>query len=104
MPGGGALKHRFRAALLVAIFVLAVPAVALATHHGQRPRNFYRHGHHGPNGYEGAGAGTVTSFSDGTLTLALKGGGTITGSVTWGTHFQCQYAGHGNYRTVLAPA
>ena len=95
------MKRSVRAALGVVLVALAVPTMALATHH----RSFRHHGHHhhgryahsgstgstGSSGGTGAtgAAGTVTSYGQGILTLALSGGGTIIGNVTDRTHFVC---------------
>ena len=58
------MRRSIRVGARDCLVVLAVPAVALATRHGH-PSHHYRHGHGGPSAYGGAGAGTVTSFSDG---------------------------------------
>jgi len=85
------MKRSIRVALLVGVVALAVPAVALAWHHGGR------HGH-GPGapGWTGAtgasgGAGSVQSYDpqSGALTIGLAGGGTITATVNDGTRFEC---------------
>jgi hypothetical protein len=89
------MKRSIRAALGVVIVALAIPTVAYATrHHG--PSHSFRHGHHGrvhrgtgATGATGTEAGTVTSYTAGKLTLALTGGGSITGAVTGRTRFVC---------------
>ena len=89
------MKRSIRAALGVVIVALAIPAVAYATrHHG--PSHSFRHGHHGSyhrgsgaTGPSGTEAAVVTSYTGGKLTLALTGGGSITGAVTDRTRFVC---------------
>jgi hypothetical protein len=41
-------------------------------------------------------AGTVQSFNEGILTIALSGGGTVSGRVTEGTEIECKSAGGGD--------
>lgn len=76
------MTRSMRASLAVAIVVLAVPSAALATHH--QASHVIRHAPAAP-----AAAAMVTGYSGGTLTLALAGGGTITGAVTSQTRFVC---------------
>ena len=80
-------------ALGVLAVALAVPAAALATHHrgaAHAASRGHDRFHHGATGGSGApGANTVTSYSDGTLVLALANGGSLTGSVTDQTRFIC---------------
>jgi hypothetical protein len=88
------MKRSVWAALGVVIVALAVPAAALATHHHSGGFRHHGHGHaairHGATGNSGAtGSNSVTSYSGGTLVLALAGGGSITGSVTQDTRFVC---------------
>ena len=97
------MMRSIRAALGVVIVALAVPAVALATHHGARGAAYHGHRHDGgrwgSTGSTGAsGAGTVQSFDPqtGTLTILLAGGGTVTGSITDGTRFECMHWDRGN--------
>src|ERR1035441_8296602 len=93
VPWEERMKQSIRAALGVVIVVLAIPAVADATrHHG--PSHSFRHGHHGryhpgsgATGPSGTEAAVVTSYTGGKLTLALTGGGSITGAVTDRTRF-----------------
>ena len=101
-----------RVALGVVLVALAVPAAALATHHSAD--GFRHHGHRHQGGRGGGattsgatGAGSVQSYDGqtGALTILLPGnGGTITGSVTDRTRFECPYAsgggssGHGGRR------
>jgi hypothetical protein len=91
-PWGGKMKRSLWAALGVVIVALAVPTMALATHH----RSLRHHGHHarihtGSTAWSGpaGAAATVTSYDQGVLTLALSGGGTLTGTVSDRTHFVC---------------
>ena len=93
------MKRSIWAALGVVLVALAVPTMALATHH-HSSRHHGHHGRHahtgstgwtgstGPTGPTGAAA-TVTSYGQGVLTLALSGGGTLTGNVTDRTRFIC---------------
>ncbi|MGA3360509.1 MAG: hypothetical protein ABSD82_00575 [Solirubrobacteraceae bacterium] len=88
------MKRSVWAALGVVIVALAVPAAALATHHHSGGFRHHGHGHtairRGATGNSGAtGSNSVTSYSGGTLVLALAGGGSITGSVTQDTRFVC---------------
>ena len=108
------MKRSIRAALGVVIVALAIPAVAYATrHHG--PSHSFRHGHHGryqrasgATGPSGTEAAVVTSYTGGKLTLALTGGGSITGAVTDRTRFVCirtpQSGGGQHYDTTLRGA
>lgn len=104
------MNRSLRAALGVVLVALAVPTVALATHH---PVGGFRHHGHHHGGRSGAGpstgatgAGTVQSYDGqtGALTLELPGGGTITGKVTDRTRFDCPHLsggggwGHGGRR------
>jgi hypothetical protein len=104
------MRRSIRVVLGVMIVALAVPTVALATHHGVRGFSHgARHGHRhhgdrvggggGSTGQSGTtpGAGTVGGYSGGMLTIDLQGGGTITGSVSDRTRFECLYSrwGHG---------
>jgi hypothetical protein len=82
-PGGDNMKRSLWAVLGVVAVALAVPAMALAHHHS------FNHGHHhGPSLPAGATA-TVASYDQGVLTLNLSGGGTLTGNVSFHTHFVC---------------
>lgn len=87
------MKRQFSTALGVLAVALAVPAAALATHHrgaAHAASRGHDRFHHGATGGSGApGANTVTSYSDGTLVLALANGGSLTGSVTDQTRFIC---------------
>jgi len=101
-----------RVALGVVLVALAVPAAALATHHSAD--GFRHHGHRHQGGRGGGattsgatGAGSVQSYDGqtGALTILLPGnGGTITGSVTDRTRFECPHDsggaswGHGGRR------
>jgi hypothetical protein len=79
------MKRTVRAALGVILVALAVPTAALAwQHHGGR---HHRHGEVAP--LSDPGSNSVTSYSGGTLVLALAGGGSITGSVSEQTRFVC---------------
>lgn len=80
------MKGSVRAVLAAALVALAVPAVALAVGHDSRSFD-NRHGAVGTTG--GQSAGTVVSFTGGTLVVTLTGGATITGAVTDGTRFEC---------------
>jgi len=108
------MKRSIRAALGVVIVALAIPAVAYATRQ-HAPSHSLRHGHHGryhrrsgATGPSGTEAATVTAYTGGKLTLALPGGGAITGAVTDGTRFVCirapQTAGGQHYDTTLRGA
>jgi len=93
------MKRSVPAALGVVIVALGVPAAALATHHPSSGlRHHRRHGHvhqdaTGPTGP--TGSNSVSSYSDGTLVLALADGDTLTGAVTDGTRFVCVGQGWG---------
>src|SRR5579863_10494874 len=92
------MNRSMRAALGVVLVALAVPTVALATHHPVG--GFRHHGHHhgSLSGATGAtGAGSVQNFDSqtGALTLLLPGGSTITGMVTDRTHFECPHSSQG---------
>lgn len=96
------MKRSIRAALGVVLIALAVPAVALATHH--HVGGFRHHGHHHYVGSTGAtgtapGAGTVQSYDGqtGKLTILLAGGGTVSGAVTDRTRFECPHTGGRGY-------
>jgi hypothetical protein len=114
VPWEERMKRSIRAALGVVIVALAIPAVAYATrHHG--PSHSFRHGHHGryqrasgATGPSGTEAAVVTSYTGGKLTLALTGGGSITGAVTDRTRFVCirtpQSGGGQHYDTTLRGA
>src|ERR1700690_527668 len=100
MPRGEQMNRSIRAALGVAIVALAIPAAALATHH--HTSNFHHRGHghlrFGPTGPSGsAGSNSVTTYSGGTLVLALADVGSITGSVTDRTRFVCTGPGFGRH-------
>ena len=95
------MNRSIRVALVVAIAALTIPTVALATQ-GDGAHNSHGHSHHGRSAPAGTGAGTVTSYSDGTLVVALEDGGSITGSVTRDTRFECQNADQGHRRAVFA--
>jgi hypothetical protein len=96
------MKRSVRAALGVVIVALALPAAALAMHHHSAGGlRHHGHGHarihDGATGNSGApGSSSVTSYADGTLVLALAGGGSITGAVTQGTRFVCIGQGWGD--------
>jgi hypothetical protein len=84
------MKRSLWASLGVVLVALAVPTMALATHH----RSFRHHGHHGRKlhgGWSGpaGAAATVTTYDNGVLTLSLAAGGALTGNVTDHTHFVC---------------
>ncbi len=94
------MNRSMRAALGVVLVALAVPTAALATHHSAD--GFRHHGHNrrgGPSTTSGAtGAGTVQSYDGqtGALTILLPGnGGTITGTVTDRTRFECPHDSQG---------
>jgi hypothetical protein len=93
-PEGEHMKRSIPAALGVVIIALAVPAAALATHgqsasvsHHGRSHSLVRHGATGSSG--SSGSNSVTSYTGGTLVLALADGDSLTGSVTEGTRFVC---------------
>jgi hypothetical protein len=102
------MKRSMFAVLGIAAAVLSVPALALATHQTSRSHRLSRHHHvgrHAPAAYTGSGGATVTSYANGVLTLALQGGGSLTGRVTEGTHFIClsdSSQWHGKEATVRA--
>ncbi|HEX4035113.1 MAG TPA: hypothetical protein VHX66_11770 [Solirubrobacteraceae bacterium] len=84
------MKRSIKAALAIALVALAVPAAALATRHDGRSQG--RHVHQFQTGQSGASGGTtVGSFdqSSGLLTLDLASGGSVTGTVGFGTHIVC---------------
>jgi hypothetical protein len=85
------MKRSIKLALCIAVVALAVPAAALATHHHGPSRWGDRHHHRTQSAPTTAPntAGTVSSYSNGTLTISLKGGGSITGQVTDRTRFEC---------------
>ena len=89
------MKRSFWAALGVVLVALAVPAMALATHHhGIRHhghRRYHPTGSTGPTGGTGptGAAATVTSYAQGVLKLALADGDTLTATVTDRTRFVC---------------
>ena len=97
------MNRSMRAALGVVLVALAVPTAALATHHsadGFRPHGHHRHGGRGGSSVtSGAtGAGSVQSYDGqtGALTILLPGnGGTITGTVTDRTRFECPHQSQG---------
>jgi hypothetical protein len=106
------MKRSIRAALGVVIVALTIPTVAYATRqHG--PSHSLRHGHHhgrlhrrnGATGATGTEAGSVTAYTGGKLTIAIAGGGSITGAVTDRTRFVCirtpQSGGGQHYDTTL---
>lgn len=100
------MKRSIKAALAIALVALAVPAAALATRHDGRARGHRQHQFQtGQTGTTGSGT-TVGSFdqSSGTLTLDLANGGSVTGSVGFGTHIVCLgdwrrffFHGHGRF-------
>ena len=72
-----------------AVLVLA-PASALAHGHHHRGRHFRMFGDHGSGGSQSQSpAGTVQSFTNGVLTIALTDGSTVSGQVTDATHLIC---------------
>ncbi len=94
------MNRSIRAALGVAIVALAIPAAALATHTHASGLHHRGHGHlrFGATGSTGAaGSNSVTTYSGGTLVLALASGGSITGAVTDGTRFVCAGQGFGRH-------
>jgi hypothetical protein len=82
---------------LGAVALLAVSGVAVAKDHG-RDDNGGHHGRHHDHGrhhgrhFEMRESGTISSFdtSTGKLTIALRGGGTVTGLVTKSTEIKCE--------------
>jgi hypothetical protein len=98
------MKRSLWAALGVVLVALAVPTMALATHH-HSVRHHGHHGRHQSSGWSGpsGAAATVTSYSQGVLTLSLSDDGTLAGAVTDRTHFVCIGANsfsHGRRNTV----
>ena len=94
------MNRSMRAALGVVLVALAVPTAALATHHSADGLRHHRHGGRGGElGSTGAtGAGSVQSYDNqtGALTILLPGtAGTITGTVTDGTRFECPHDSQG---------
>ena len=85
------MKRSVWAALGVVLVALAVPTMALATHHHSFRHHRHHHAHTGSTGGTGAtgAAATVASYNQGVLTLDLSAGGTLTGAVTDRTHFVC---------------
>jgi hypothetical protein len=71
---------------------LAVPAVASA-HHGRHHHKHHHHRHHHAHGSDVTGSGaaaTIASFTDGTLTLTLANGSSVSGEVTDHTWIVCK--------------
>ncbi len=93
------MNRSMRVALGVVLVALAVPTVALATHHPAG--GFRHHGHHhgglSTGGPGATGAGNVQNYDGqtGALTLLLPGGDTITGTVTDRTRFECPHDSQG---------
>ena len=87
------MKRSIKLAVCVALVALAVPAAALATHHQAPSKWGDRHHRHHRGTQTGTTtpnmAGTVANYSQGSLTVSLSGGGSVTGSVTDGTRFVC---------------
>ncbi|MGH2850219.1 MAG: hypothetical protein ACRDLP_06345 [Solirubrobacteraceae bacterium] len=85
------MKRSIKLALCVALVALAVPAVALATHHNAPSRGWERHHHHSTQtgATTPSAAGTVSSYSGGKLTITLAGQGSVTGLVTDATRIRC---------------
>lgn len=91
--------RRLTITLSAALMLVALaPASALARHHQRRHHTRVRHSrieHFGNRGAvhrssDAAGqAGTVQSFSNGTLAIRLNDGTTVTGAVTRGTELEC---------------
>ena len=75
-PRGGKMKRSVRVALGVVLVALAVPTMALATHH----RSFRHHGHHhhgryahsGSTGSTGSSGGTGATGAAGTVTCTAR--------------------------------
>jgi hypothetical protein len=85
----------------VAASALAVPGVALASHNDEQHGHELRHGdrvahHHRDSSARvvsfGEPAGTVASFADGKLAIALNDGTTVSAKVTAGTEIECRTA------------
>jgi hypothetical protein len=85
------MTRSIKLAVCVALVALAVPAVALATHHNAPSRSWERHHHHSTQtgATTPSSAGTVSSYSGGKLTIALAGQGSVTGLVTDATRIRC---------------
>jgi hypothetical protein len=84
------MKRSIKLALCVALVALAVPAVALATHHNAPLRGPERHHHSTQTGATTpSSAGTVSSYTGGKLTITLAGQGSVTGLVTDATRIHC---------------
>jgi hypothetical protein len=85
------MKRSIKTAFAIALVALAVPAAALATRHDGRSRGNHQHqfqtGQSGANGSQT----TVSAFdpSSGVLTLSLANGGSVTGTVGFGTRIVC---------------
>lgn len=79
---------------LGAVALLAVSGVAAAKDRGGDDNGHHhgRHHHHRHRQFEMREAGTISTFDAGTgkLTIALPGGGTVTGLVTEGTEIKCE--------------
>ena len=93
------MKRSIWAALGVVLVALAVPTMALATHHHSFRHHHAHAGSTGSSGTTGAtgSAATVASYNQGVLTLNLSAGGTLTGAVTDRTHFVCIGANGNHY-------
>lgn len=92
------MNRSMRVALGVVLVALAVPTAALATHHSADGFRHHGHRHGGPSPSGATGAGTVQSYDGqtGALTILLPGnGGTITGTVTDRTRFECPHQSQG---------
>jgi hypothetical protein len=85
------MKRSIKLAVCVALVALAVPAVALATHHNGPSRWWERHHHHSTQtgATTPSSAGTVSSYSGGKLTITLAGQGSVAGLVTDATRIRC---------------
>lgn len=84
-----------RRALLMVVGILtlalAAPAVASAHHHKHHGKH-HRHKAHRSDVTGSGAAATVASFADGTLTLTLANGSSVSGQVTDHTWIVCKAA------------
>jgi hypothetical protein len=88
------MKRIYLLSALGAVALLALAGVAMAKDHGGDDNG--HHGHHGRHHHdhfrEMSEAGTIASFdaTTGRLTIALTGGGTVSGLVTEETRISCE--------------
>jgi hypothetical protein len=86
---------------LALLAVALLPAAASAEHHGRRHHHHHRGAHarlkrfgtDNPSAPVTDNAGTVTSLVEGTLTIKLTDGSSVTGKVTSTTELKCEVAG-----------